>query len=244
MASNRRTFSNFLLFVPFLLHIALGANPLFHVCSTASRNYTSKSTYAANLNRLETYLYYQTPWMGFALGSIGSEPNQPFGLAQCRPDVSFPDCQTCINDARNNISTLCPNSKGAAIWYDNCLFKYMDQDFFGQIDNQNKFCLSNVNSVSDPVSFDVKVYELLTGLARRAYVSPRLFANGQTKYNESVTIYALVDCTRDLSNGNCKKCLNEAIVELQSSCSSGKQGGRIVGGSCHVGYEIYPFFNA
>ncbi|KAK9942730.1 hypothetical protein M0R45_008380 [Rubus argutus] len=43
----------------------------------------------------------------------------------------------------------------------------------------------------------------------------------------------------DLSGPDCKKCLDEAISELPNCCDA-KRGGRVVGGSCHVGFELYP----
>ncbi|GAB2274869.1 hypothetical protein Dimus_009640 [Dionaea muscipula] len=232
---------NILLLFCSLLRVALGANPLFHICSVPAGNYTADSPYRRNLEWVQSNLYYQAPWSGgFAVSSVGSQ--QPaYGLAQCRPDVHFSDCRSCISDARKDLPGLCPDNKGAIIWYDFCLFKYLDQDFFGQIDSQDKFCMSNVNNVSDPVSFDGKATGLLRGLAQRALVSPRLFASGQVKFDDTTTIYALVDCTRDLSSLDCKKCLDETISELMPDCSGGKQGGRITGASCHVGYEIYPF---
>ncbi|GMH12059.1 hypothetical protein Nepgr_013900 [Nepenthes gracilis] len=225
-----------------LLHTtAIEADPLFHVCFSSS-NFSANSSYDINLNRLETYLYDQTPGWGFALGSVGSNQYQAFGLSQCRADVFFQDCQTCVAEAKDALNKLCPYNKGGIVWYDNCLLKYLDQDFFGQIDNENKFCLLNVNNVSDPALFNKKVIDLLSQLSLRAYVNPRLTAYGETMFNEATTIYGLVDCTRDLSNDDCKKCLDEAINELPS-CSGGKKGGRIVSGSCHVRYEIYPFLN-
>ncbi|GAB4825121.1 hypothetical protein Ancab_007997 [Ancistrocladus abbreviatus] len=223
-----------------LLNIAVGTDPLSHVCST-SGNYTASSPYGTNLQRLKSYLYYQTPWWGFALGTVGSQQDEAYGLAQCRGDVSFFDCQTCIADARDAITKLCPYNKGGIIWYDYCMLKFLDQDFFGQIDTQNKFCLSNVNNVSDPVLFDQKTRELLSQVSQRAaYGSAKLFAAGEMAFDTTTNIYGLVQCTQDLSNEDCKKCLDQAISEMPGCCG-GKQGGRIVGGSCKVGYEIYPY---
>ncbi|GAB4825106.1 hypothetical protein Ancab_007982 [Ancistrocladus abbreviatus] len=225
----------------FLLHVAIGADPLFHFCSS-SGNYTANSPYALNLNRLETYLCYQTPFGGFAMDSVGSNQYQTNGLGLCRGDVNFQDCKTCMSEARDALSKLCPYNKGGIIWYDYCLLKYSDSDFFGQIDNQNKFYMWNLNNVTDAVSFNQKTKELLSQLSEQAY-NPRLYATGETTFEGSTKIYGLVQCTRDLSVKDCKKCLDEAISELPDCCD-GKQGGRVVGGSCNVRYEIYPFVNA
>lgn len=116
----------------------------------------------------------------------------------------------------------------------------------GKIDNANKFYMWNVREVSNPEAFNRKTKELLTQLAEKAYGEKSLYATGETELgggSSSEKLYGLVQCTRDLSGEDCKKCLDGAIGELPSCCDS-KEGGRVVGGSCNFRYEIYPFVNA
>ncbi|KAL8222739.1 hypothetical protein R6Q57_020140 [Mikania cordata] len=54
--------------------------------------------------------------------------------------------------------------------------------------------------------------------------------------NKAATIW-------DLSSGACKTFLDDAI-NILPSCCDGKEGGRVVGGSCNIRYEIYSFVNA
>ena len=116
-------------------------------------------------------------------------------------------------------------------------------EFFGEIDNKNKFYMYNVQSADDPPSFNVKTKELSSSLSNKAYGSPVLFATGELVLEESMKLYGLAQCTRNLSSLDCKKCLDGAVSELPSCCD-GKRGGRVVGGSCNVRYELYPFVNA
>ncbi|KAJ6366435.1 hypothetical protein OIU77_002922 [Salix suchowensis] len=225
-----------------LAHTVLGADPLFHFCSTPE-NFTANGPYEFNLNKLTGYLYYQTPPKGFGKGSIGQYPDKTYGLALCRGDASISDCKTCVVEAGGEIRKLCPYNKAAIIWYDNCLLKYSNDGFFGQIDNRNKFYMWNVNAVSEPVTFNGKTKELLTQLANKVRATPKLYATGEMKLGESTKLYGLVQCTRDLSSAVCKKCLDGIISELPSCCD-GKEGGRVVSGSCNFRYEIYPFINA
>ncbi|XP_073044080.1 antimicrobial ginkbilobin-2-like protein [Primulina eburnea] len=173
-----------------------------------------------------------------------SPTNRPYGLSLCRGDVSRKDCKTCVLDASREIHERCPNNKGAIIWYDSCFLKYNDVDFFGKIDNQNRFYMLNVNNVTmvEPREFNQRVKELLTNLSKKACKSSKMFANGESQMEESKKIYGMVQCSRDVSDVNCKKCLDDAISKLPSCCDS-KQGGRVVGGSCNIRYEIYPFLN-
>ncbi|XP_021294290.1 cysteine-rich repeat secretory protein 38-like [Herrania umbratica] len=242
MSSSRFAFLLYLLTFAFLLQAAFGVDPLFNFCLDTG-NFSANDPYEDNLNNLTGYLSIQAPPSGFGLGSIGQDPNQAYGLALCRGDVSTPDCETCIVEAGSEIRKRCPSNKGAIIWYDNCLLKYSNTEFFGQIDNQNGFYMSNLQNVSDPQSFNQKTEELLSQLANEAYATPKLYATGETELDGSQELYGLTQCTRDLSSSDCKKCLDGIIGELPSCCD-GKEGGRVIVGSCNFRYEIYPFVNA
>ncbi|KAF8043206.1 hypothetical protein BT93_A1525 [Corymbia citriodora subsp. variegata] len=224
-----------------LLRAALGVNPFYHFCST-SNNFTAHGPYESNLNKLTSFLYTKTPSSGFGLGSIGQYPDQVYGLALCRGDVSPSDCKACVANAGAAIRRRCPRSKGAIMWYDECMFKYLDAEFFGQIDNANRFSFYNINNVSDPAAFNGEVRGLLTGLVEEAYSVSKLYATGEVGLEDKMKLYGLVQCTRDLSATKCKECLEGAIGKLPSCCD-GKEGGRVLGGSCNVRYEIYPFVN-
>jgi hypothetical protein len=234
--------SVYLLTFALLLQTIYGASPLFHFCSS-SANFTTNDPYDSNLGKLLGNLYYRTPPQGFALGSVGRDRYKTYGLALCRGDVKATDCRTCVNEATREIHKRCPYNKGAIIWYDNCLLKYVNTDFFGKIDNQNKFYLWNWRDVSEPTTFNQKTRELLSLLAKEASATPKLYAVGEAELEESRKLYGLAQCTRDLSTRNCFKCLDGIIGELPRCCD-GKEGGRVVGGSCNIRYEIYPFVTA
>ncbi|KAK7324772.1 hypothetical protein VNO77_28606 [Canavalia gladiata] len=118
--------------------------------------------------------------------------------------------------------------------------KYLDYDFFGNIDNENKLYLWNPNDVNNPATFNSKTRELLSQHAQQASVNPKLYATGELKLENSYTFYGLTQCTRDLSKTNCKKCLDDIINEFPNCCN-GKEGGRVLVGSCNFRYEIYSF---
>ncbi|KAK8608354.1 hypothetical protein V6N13_023780 [Hibiscus sabdariffa] len=242
MSSSRFVSFVCLLSLALLLQAAYGADPLFHFCSD-SGNFSANDPYEANLKDLTAYLSVQAPPSGFGLSSIGRNPSQAYGLALCRGDVSSQDCKTCVVEAGSEIRKRCPYNKGGIIWYDNCMFKYSNSEFFGRIDNGNRFYMWNLNTVSEPEAFNQKTKELLTELANEAYSNPKMYVVGEAELKGSEKLYGLTQCTRDLSGSECKKCLDGIIGELPSCCD-GKEGGRVVGGSCNFRYEIYPFVNA
>ncbi|KAL6330331.1 hypothetical protein AAG906_040258 [Vitis piasezkii] len=250
-------FASFLCLLSFLLLLnnAVGVNPLFHFC-TGSEKFIDNGPYETNLNKLMDSLQILAPPTGFGKVSVGLNADRSNGLALCRPDVSNTDCKACITEASTEIlkrscitessgeiRKRCPDNKAAIIWYDYCLLKYSNVNFFGQVAYQNRFYMWNLNNVSDPASFNQKTKELLSNLAQKAFINSKMYATGELELEESEKLYGLTQCTRDLSSSDCKKCLDDAISELPNCCD-GKEGGRVVGGSCNIRYEIYPFVNS
>lgn len=234
--------SNIFYFLSFalLLQTAFGVTePIFHSC--AGENFTANGEYETNLNKLMAYLYQQAPHTGFGLGSIGQIPNKANGLALCRGDVSTEDCKTCVAEASSYIRKItCPNGKRAMIWYDTCGLKYSNEDFFGQIDNKTKVYRGSGETVSNPEEFNKKIKELSNRLANEASVTPKMYAAGELVLEDkSKKLYGLVQCTRDLSHSDCKKCLDDIIGDLPG----GRQGGRAMSGSCIIKYDTNPSLN-
>ncbi|KAJ0966085.1 hypothetical protein J5N97_027223 [Dioscorea zingiberensis] len=226
-----------------LLPCVISIDPLFSVCSTSDDHYfVPDNTFKHNLDKLMFVLANQAPAIGFGLESVGQGHNRVNGLVLCRGDLKSTACSTCIRAADAWISKLCPYKKEATIWFDHCLLRYSNNEFFGELDNSNEFCMSNTLNIStNSVVFHGKVTKLMNKLTMAAHLSPLLFTTGEMKVGESEKLHGLVQCTRDLSGGDCKKCLETAISEL-ATCSHGKKGGRILGGSCNIRYELYPFF--
>ncbi|KAF3443748.1 hypothetical protein FNV43_RR13438 [Rhamnella rubrinervis] len=76
-----------------------------------------------------------------------------------------------------------------------------------------------------------------------SYNKGAVICTGEMELEESEKLYGLAQCTRDLSNFDCKKCLFEAISKIPNCCS-GKRGGMVVGASfTTVHYELYPIVN-
>ena len=141
------------------------------------------------------------------------------------------DSKTSVSEVTREMLKLYPYNEGAIIWYDDCLLKYLDSDFFGQIDDTSKFYMWNLQNVNEPNEFNYKTKDLLTRLASEASVSPKLYATSEPKLGKSKkkkkTLYGLTQCTRDLSSADCKICL-DASSDVPSYCD-GKEGRRVVG---------------
>ncbi|KAG4968710.1 hypothetical protein JHK87_034361 [Glycine soja] len=83
-------------------------------------------------------LIYNPYSLGFVVASMGHFKDQrTYGLALCHGDNALAlECKTYVSDAAKEIRNRCPYNKGATIWYDYYMFKYLDTtDFIGKVDN-------------------------------------------------------------------------------------------------------------
>ncbi|ONI14144.1 hypothetical protein PRUPE_4G264700 [Prunus persica] len=95
--------------------------------------------------------------------------------------------------------------------------------------------------VNNPKLIQDKVHALLTRLSFKAINGP-LYANGKIKISpKGKNVFGTVECTKDLSEVNCKECLDVAITELQDR-SYGMRGGHVFYGSCYIRFEFHRFY--
>ncbi|KAJ8761669.1 hypothetical protein K2173_004445 [Erythroxylum novogranatense] len=243
----------FLLFLllPLLIsnNFTHGADVLYNICDNSS-NFTSNSTYRANLNSLLSSLssnstnstqYYLN---GFYNTSAGRNPHEVYGLFLCRGDASTEECRDCVATATRNIIQSCPVQQGAIVWYDYCLLRYENDDFFTTVDaddSRRTVILVNVIDVTEVTRFNALVTTNLNQAASEAAAAPSGSKRFAVTKNSSDfgDLYTLAQCTPDLSRGDCNRCLQIAIGQNPG----GKRGGRVLKPSCNVRYELYPFYN-
>ncbi|XP_062182507.1 cysteine-rich receptor-like protein kinase 6 isoform X2 [Phragmites australis] len=238
-----------------LLLSPLAAAQPWQYCGSSAM-YSPNSTYQANLDTVSAALPHNassSPAL-FATSAQGAgSADRIFALTICRGDVDAPTCYDCVTGAFQDARGSCPYDKEVAVLYDACFLYFSDQDFLNTTANVGQITLYNTQNVSgrdDPNSrgaalFTRQVRALLNGTARwAAYSSPRRFATARI-YNGSVavpvpTLYALTQCTPDLSPGDCWGCLEDLIVK--SPLTGRTVGARIAGVRCSYRYEDYAFY--
>lgn len=230
--------STFLLILSLFILKAESADPAANSCNDDNK---ANAATSKNIDTLLPKLVSGTIQNGFIATSYGGGKDQVYGLAQCRGDVSSNDCSSCIQDAAKEIRNLCPNQADAKIWYDYCFLRYSTDKFFGEVDTSGVY-LINVQNVTDPEVFNKKLAALMDRIDSEA-VKPTSngLGKGKSDISEFIRLYALVQCTRDLSQINCAQCLAIAISNFPTVCGN-KRGCRVLYSSCYVRYELYPFF--
>lgn len=208
-------------------------------------NYTTNSPYQANLNNLLTSIYTDTKIdNGFYNFSYGEGSDRVYAIALCRPDISPDACRTCVRNASGLLTTICPNFKEAIGGLDNCMLRYTNRSIFGLMEKGPYFWVNSQNNVSSDVNgFNQSRATLLARLWDKAAEgdSRYKFAMDQIAAPNFQTIYALVQCTPDLSANECRDCLYNASGLIPRCCEE-RQGGRVIFPSCNFRYEVDRFY--
>jgi hypothetical protein len=224
-------------------------------CSDNEGNYkvyfSDSSTYKANIIHLLSSLNSSSTRIdnGFYNLSYGENPDKVYAIALCRGDVKPDDCRTCINLSKDVLPTqLCPNQKEASVWYEDCMLRYSSRTIFSTMEDTPEFHWQNPEDSSDKgkVEFRQQLLSLLQNLTDEAAAggSLRKFAVGHAPVpaQRFQAIYALVQCTPDLSHQDCKYCLSGTLQNGWKD-NSWTIGFRILRPSCNLWYEIYAFYD-
>ncbi|XP_068661236.1 cysteine-rich repeat secretory protein 55-like [Aristolochia californica] len=230
---------HYLLLISLLLPSFKGDDRLGEYCNK-EKNVTGGQK--PSIDHVLEELVAKTPMNGFAVSSYGIGQLKIYGLGQCRGDVSTDDCSTCISDAAKQLPQLCAEQSDARIWFDYCFLRYSPDNFAGKLDTGFGIFYWNVENATDPEAFEKTLGNLMDGVRAQA-IQPknRGLGKDKTKFTPSVTIYALIQCTRDLPALQCAQCSATAVSNYDNFCKY-KKGCRVLYSSCYVRYEIYPFF--
>ncbi|KAI3470646.1 hypothetical protein Pfo_027309 [Paulownia fortunei] len=214
-----------------------------YTCET-NGNYTSNSTYRANLNTLLSSLASNVAQNGFYNASAGQSPDVANAIVLCRGDVQLETCRICVHNATIDLVQFCPNEKQAVLWREYCMLRYSDEAIFGTLATFPSFWAWNWENATSLEQFKGDVGALLDNLRVQAASSGpvKKIAAGNRTGPDFQTIYALVQCTPDLSPLDCSTCLTGATQDLRRCCDW-RRGGGIFRPSCSLRYESFQFYN-
>ncbi|GMY12443.1 cysteine-rich receptor-like protein kinase 10 [Fagus crenata] len=216
--------------------------PPHELCSNTS-NYTAGNPFENNLTNLFLSLSSNASASKFYNTSIGNDPDRVYGLYMCFNYINGSDCQDCVSTASKDIAEFCPNRKEAFVGEELCQLRYSNENFFGQLDVTGNICKYNEKNISEPQLFKAVVNKVLSNLTKHAAFDSlaNMYATGEEPFEDN-TIYALVQCGRDLSANNCSLCLQRAITDTQTCCYF-SVGARLYSRSCYLRYELYNFYD-
>ncbi|KAL4311944.1 hypothetical protein GQ457_01G042700 [Hibiscus cannabinus] len=206
-------------------------------------NFTTNSTYVQNRDLLLASLLPNVSANGgFYTESVG----QVYALGMCRGDSTPHGCYTFLNSSIHDLISSCPNQKEAISWGVNgpYIARYSDRPFFGILELEPSDAGYNrADITSNLTEFDIVWESLMDRVVRKASngTSSLKYATGEAEFTAFQKIYAVMQCTPDLSNKDCDSCLR-ATVSYFESCCHGKQGGYVQKPTCWFRWDLYPFY--
>ncbi|KAK7314055.1 hypothetical protein VNO77_39263 [Canavalia gladiata] len=200
------------------------------------------SAYQTNLNSILSWISYDAATgKGYNHKSIGSNINGDdavYGLYDCRGDVVGYLCQFCVSTAIREAPQRCPNRVSAMVWYDFCIIRYSNENFFGKV-----LTYPTWNAVGNKIISNLteiqKGEDFMRSLIRKATVETnQLFYMDGFNLSSTQRRYGLVQCSRDLTNDGCRQCLEAMLAQVRKCCEQ-KLGWSIWSGSCLIKYDEY-----
>ncbi|XP_042752393.1 cysteine-rich receptor-like protein kinase 10 isoform X2 [Lactuca sativa] len=209
-------------------------------------NFTRNSTYETNLKTAFASLSATAATgYGFYNTSAGVSPNAVTAIALCRGDVGSETCRDCIRNSIVLLRQNCANQLEALIWSSNCSVRYSNRTYTSVVDVRPNARVSSSINASDIDVFD-KALRNLEGRLRVEAAggnSLRKFATGDVGFGpDSSKIYALMQCSPDLSSFDCNSCLSVVYRESQGCCDGEIDVG-VFYPSCSVRYSNASFYN-
>ncbi|KAF3965172.1 hypothetical protein CMV_010613 [Castanea mollissima] len=232
-----------ILYPMFTLIAQTTAQYLYHSCFNDRGNYTTNSTYEANLNLVLSNISSNTQVEnGFYPNSMGQDPDKVYAIGLCRKDIKQDDCLGCLKNASNVLPQNCSNRKEAIGWYDYCMIRFSDRSLFGIMEINPSMFMWNTGSVSDQDGYKRRLQTLFESMRSEAASGDSFKFAARTSFAPDLkTLYVLVQCTPDLSEKNCSDCLTAVYGNIPPVV--GSQGGRTYAPSCNYRFETYSFFD-
>ncbi|KAJ4775154.1 cysteine-rich RECEPTOR-like kinase [Rhynchospora pubera] len=207
-------------------------------------NYTTQhaeSTYDSNLDCLfQSLVTNASSRGGFSTATVN---NSLFGLALCRGDVNSSICQFCVEKVTQDVKATCSYSKDAIMWFNYCYVRFSEKQFLQSTDN------SPSSSDVDDLKVTLDEYErrdfnriakhLMNVTIEVAYSSKNRFASRQSIFRFNYpALYALAQCTPDLSGNDCNICLQGLLTDMSTDLSEAIRGSVHLGVRCILMYHI------
>ncbi|KAL0282010.1 UNVERIFIED_CONTAM: Cysteine-rich receptor-like protein kinase [Sesamum radiatum] len=169
-------------------------------------------------------------------------PDRANALALCRADIQLESCRGCVQNATIQLLNLCPQRKHAILWRDVCVLHYSNVSLFGNRADSPIIMGWDTANVSSPVQFKESLRTVVDALTIQAASGGSLMkvAAGNHTAPDFKWIYAMLQCTPDISEADCSDCLTAAAQRIPLD---GKRWAIILMPSCNLRYDDNPFYN-
>ncbi|RZR95056.1 hypothetical protein BHM03_00023855 [Ensete ventricosum] len=193
--------------------------------------YTLGSPYQLNVDSLLTSLANAAAFSSYAnfTSSAAGGSFPAYGLFQCRGDLPFSDCESCVRSGLSQLSAFCPSAAGAAVQLRGCFLRYGNDSFLGKPDTSILYKKCGPAAAggynSDQLGMrDAALADLTSGASGGSY---RVGAAGY--------VQAMAQCVGDQSPKECDDCVAAAVAQLRAVCGFAVAGDVYLG-KCYAKY--------
>ncbi|KAL1214818.1 putative cysteine-rich receptor-like protein kinase [Cardamine amara subsp. amara] len=188
---------------------------------------------------------------GFYSSSIGQDTNRIFIIGMCIPGTKPEECSKCIQGGSNGLLRSCPNQTVGYVWPDCCMVRYSNISFSGSLVMEPSGPVSNPQPININLTLFDRTWEELMSRTITAATSTHESSSLKHKYYAAEvasltafqTIYAMMECTPDVSQAYCEFCLKKTVDDYKKCCH-GHKGGAFVRPFCFIRWDLYPFAGA
>ncbi|CAH8360608.1 unnamed protein product [Eruca vesicaria subsp. sativa] len=199
-------------------HMSTFCNPI--------ENFTQTSLYEANRDLLLSSLRTRSLLGTYSNATVGLSPNTVHGMFLCRGDTTATSCSDCVQTATIEIATNCSLNTGAVIYYQECMVRYSNVNFFSVLEVRPSIVLYSIRSAPNSDTFNetlaVKFNALILSVSSSSSVP--YFVEDQERVTQgtegSYELESMVQCSPGLDRFNCTVCLRFALLRVSTCCGS------------------------
>ncbi|XP_018466592.2 cysteine-rich receptor-like protein kinase 38 [Raphanus sativus] len=217
--------------------------------------FLANSSYGQNRDSLFSSLASQVITnRGFYNASL----NSVHAVALCRRGYERQACINCVEKAIRVIKTSCSDRMKSFDWDNDdadqvsCLVRTTNYSTFGKLGlgpaTRDISPLDIDSSTKNMTLFRQEWEETVNRTLEAATVNTsvsvlKYYGVVNAEFVEFPNVYMMMQCTPDITSGECKRCLEECVTYFRDMFW-GKQGGTICRPSCLFRWDLYAFYGA
>ncbi|CAL9232467.1 unnamed protein product [Arabidopsis halleri] len=229
------------------------------LCLDKFGTFTPGGTYDKNRRLILSSLASDvTAQDGFFNASIGTNADQVYAMGMYIPGATQKLCWDCIKEASDQLIQKCPNQTAAFHWSGGgetlCMARYSNRPSFRPLDLESVAIGYNDGNLTTYLTDFDRLWERLivhmltkasssSSIQYLSFDNSRFYAADEANLTSFQMIYALMQCTPDVSPSNCDTCLKRSVDDYVDCCH-GKQGGYVYRPNCIFRWDLYPFNGA
>ncbi|KAK8503266.1 hypothetical protein V6N12_034664 [Hibiscus sabdariffa] len=225
-----------LCFITILVLIEFTTCQLFSYYCLGPENETATAGYTSNLTTLLDSMASRASDHTFYNESF----NGIYSLFLCRSDVSQDVCRLCMSNVTRQVTQACPGDKRAIMWFELCMIRYSDMDFFGQATLEPFYLRWNPQNTTSPPEGDIGTRGFVYSLVEQAIFAVNMSAEGNLDARDgSGRRFGRAQCSRDLNVNSCSTCLRNLLNRTEACCMN-RTGWQVLNPSCYLRYDNNP----